>query len=94
MKATFEDTLREHLEWVDATFPDETPPEQFKHLVEEIGEFQRDPVNAGEMADVLMLLFVHARNHGVDLVKAFSEKLAVNKGRTWEKTEAGFRHVK
>lgn len=95
----FEELMYSYFSWVDRTFPDETPAEQLTHLREEVGELMDDIEHgkqrvAGEFADVLMLLLCVARNEGVDILKAFAEKLEVNKARTWERGEAGFRHVK
>ena len=87
--------VTEYLQWVRATFPDETTDDQIKHLKEEFSELMiSDFRDAGEFADVLMLLFCVAEGRGFDLAAAFEGKFAINKMRKWEKTERGYRHAK
>lgn len=90
---SFEQIHAEYLQWVAATFPGETVEEQLKHLREEFTELGNDLTVADEYADVFMLLSCIAANNGIDLLKAFRDKLEVNKARAWEKTDCGFRHV-
>ncbi len=52
----FENLHAEYLQWVSATFPDETVTEQFIHLKEEFAELEAEQTKADEYADVLMLL--------------------------------------
>ncbi len=88
----FEAMHAEYLEWVTATFPDEATEDQWLHLAEEFEELKNARNDAGEYADVLMLLCCVARGHGINIFEAFAEKFAINKSRRWEKTEKGFRH--
>ena len=79
-------------------FEDETVPEVFTLLVEEVGELAKairkqngQKVDAAsrqhdveeEAADVLFLLIDVANRLNIDLAKAFSEKEAKNKKRIW-----------
>ena len=51
-------------------------------------ESPADPAElAGELADVLLYLLQIASLSGIDLGEAVMEKLKVNYGRRWEKTE-------
>lgn len=91
---SFEPLHAEYLRWVKATFPTETVSEQMAHLDEEFDELISgnwdDP---SEFADVLMLLCCVAHGQGIDIIQAFRDKFAINKERSWEKTERGFRHI-
>lgn len=89
---SFEGLHAEYMQWVKATFPDETPREQYVHLCEEFDELCDNLSDAAEYADVMMLLFCVAANNGVDIFKAFAEKFEINKARAWKLTERGMRH--
>lgn len=93
---------KERLEWSLKTFPEATPIASLRKLEEEIGEIEvsivekyKDPT---EYADALMCLFDSAGRHGItveEIFKAFKEKLAINKTRTWKKNpDNSYSHVK
>lgn len=90
----FEERHADYLQWVKETFPGETFGDQFNHLIEEIEELRANPEDAGEYADVLMLLFCLADQVGIDIFQAFAHKFEINKNREWVFTEHGYRHKK
>lgn len=77
-------------EWANKTFPDRTPGGMALKLYEEIGEWLREPKSRHEFADIMIMLLDAALVHGIeDIDRAILEKLAINRGRTWEVTAMG-----
>lgn len=62
---------------------------------DELTELKDAPADRLEMADVVLALMLHAEQHGIDLMAAAHEKLAIVKTRTYgEPDERGVvRHV-
>lgn len=102
---------KERLEWSLKNFPDATNHSSLKKLREEIKEvvkelkyldefpeqYETEKLNM-EYADCLMCLFDSAGRSGVsieDIIEAFSEKLEINKSRTWKKNpDNTYSHIK
>lgn len=84
-----EELTQEVVQWANSAFPDRKPQSALLKLFEETGELVRDPSDAGEYADIFIMLFDLADMHGVDVAKAIRDKLALNRQRTWTKTATG-----
>lgn len=81
-------------EWAESTFPERTDASMFMKLYKEIGELIDSP-NDDEWADVMILMLDFAKRKGINPTLAIQRKLAVNRQRSWVKTELGvYQHVK
>lgn len=80
---------QEVVQWANSVFPDRKPQSALLKLFEETGELVKDPSDASEYADIFIMLLDLADMHGVDVVKAIRDKLALNRQRTWTKTATG-----
>lgn len=82
-------------QWAEETFPGRPIHSALVKLFEEIGEVIKEPHKEEEWADVLILWFDLASMHGVDLVSAVSNKMAVNRARKWAVDDNGLMsHIK
>lgn len=93
--------------WADKVFPDRTPhgtlsklvlhevPEFLHRLMEDKKKGGVSNFQAGEYADLVILILDIAYQTGVDVQKAVEEKMAVNRSRAWEKIEGTeiYQHV-
>lgn len=72
-------------EWADAVYPNRTPEHALtKMMLHEIPELLQGGVNDPlEFADVAILLFDIAHLKGIDIGKAISDKMEINKKRVW-----------
>lgn len=70
-------------DWSRETFKLQTPASKIEHLRREVEELGKDPADAGEMADCLILLCGIAELAGVDLLAAAQAKMVVNRAREW-----------
>ena len=71
--------------WANDTFPSRTAWDATCKLVlEEIPEWLRDQNNAGEFADLVILIFDIASLKGIDIRKAVEDKMRINRSRDWE----------
>lgn len=77
------------VEWADSVFPDRVAQSALLKLFEETGELVKNPTSSNEYADICIMLFDLANMHGVDLAKAITDKLAVNRERNWGFTAVG-----
>ena len=97
-------TLKDIQEYVELMikergFDNETIPQQFMLLMEEVGEMAKASRKSQgihvddnsskhdlghEAADVLILLLDICNHQGIDLEKALREKEEINKKRTWK----------
>lgn len=85
---------QEVVQWANSVFPNRKPQSALLKLFEETGELVKDPSDAGEYADIFIMLLDLADMHGVDVVKAIRDKLALNRQRTWTTTATGtLQHV-
>jgi hypothetical protein len=78
--------------WADEVFPDRTPQQAFIKMWEEMGEVVSEPRNHLEWADVFIMMFDLAHHYGIsgdDLTFAITEKMEINRGRSWTKNEVG-----
>ena len=78
--------------WADEVFPDRTPQQAFIKMWEEMGEVVSEPRNHLEWADVFIMMFDLAHHYGIsgdDLTFAITEKMEINRGRSWIKNEVG-----
>jgi len=105
MTQTFEQLIKEHGEWADATFPKGTAIGALLHAQREIVEIMHDIENRAphsivskEYADVIFCIMDSARRKGVSLdyiIKAGNAKLQINKSRQWKDNGDGsYSHIK
>jgi hypothetical protein len=67
----------------DHLFPARTDQSMFLKLYEEVSEIVKTPGNAGEIADVIIMLLDHAERHGIHAGHAVLTKLCTNLEREW-----------
>jgi hypothetical protein len=79
----------EIVQWADSVFPNRKAASALLKLFEEVGELVRDPSSPGEYADICIMLFDLAHMHKVDLARAITDKMAVNRKRMWTVTANG-----
>lgn len=76
--------------WADRTFPDRTIGEAILKLKKELAELDTASyLDAGEFADVAILLFDVAHLSGIDISTAVENKMAINEKRVWQKLDDG-----
>lgn len=76
--------------WADRTFPDRTIGEAILKLKKELAELDTASyLDAGEFADVAILLFDVAHLSGIDISTAVENKMAINEKRVWKKLDDG-----
>lgn len=97
---TFRDFQKEHGEWSQKLFPDQTEQSMLSHLRSEAG---CDKCGTGELfvgsdpfeiADVVMLAIAIANKRGVDLYKLCLDKFEIVKNREWDASGEFPAHVK
>lgn len=89
-QGTIADSQRAIAAWADRTFPDRTIEEAIKKLKKEAAELEvSGHLDAGEFADVAILLFDIALLQGIDLSRAIENKMRINERRVWAKQEDG-----
>lgn len=89
-QGTVADSQRLITAWADRTFPDRTIEEAVKKLKKETAELEvSGHLDAGEFADVAILLFDIAHLQGIDLSRAIENKMRINESRTWMKMGDG-----
>lgn len=89
-QGTVADSQRLITAWADKTFPDRTIEEAVKKLKKETAELEvSGHLDAGEFADVAILLFDIAHLQGIDLSRAIENKMRINESRTWMKMGDG-----
>lgn len=101
---TFEQLIKEHGEWADATFPKGTSMGALLHAQRECEEIRLDILNGHhdglpiEYADALFCIMDSARRQGISLdriIVAGSYKLQINKERQWKDNGDGsYSHIK
>lgn len=81
------DWMEEIAQWANQVFPDRTVGGSlYKLVLEEIPEFVgSDMTDPLEYADLIILILDLAFLRGIDVEKALIEKMAINRGRSWEK---------
>lgn len=76
--------------WADRTFPERTVGEAILKLKKELAELDTASyLDAGEFADVAILLFDVAHLSGIDIATAVANKMAINERRVWQRLEDG-----
>lgn len=76
--------------WADGQFPNRTPQQAFMKLFEEIGEVIRSPREAGEWADIFIMLVDLCQMYGItDIGQAIEDKMKVNSHRQWTASDTG-----
>ena len=76
--------------WADRTFPDRTIGEAILKLKKELAELDTTGyLDAGEFADVAILLLDIGQLAGIDISTAVANKMAINERRVWQRLEDG-----
>lgn len=85
---------QEITEWANEVFPDRTIGSTIAKLLEdELPEFESRPTDAGEYADLVILILDIAGQQGIDVATAVKNKMSVNRDRTWRRLDGGkYRH--
>lgn len=84
--------------WIGEIHPDRDPMNTAIKLSEETAElihalYTGDGSVAEECADILILLLDVAYLYDIDLEKSFLRKMAINRGRRWEKVKGALKHA-
>lgn len=77
------------VEWCDQVHPDRTTDQMTKKLLEEFNEFAERPLDAWEMADILIILIDLCDHLGFDIAKIVHHKMQINRKRNWNLSEQG-----
>lgn len=85
---TLESVLADVVAWGQQTFRQATLFSTVEHLRREAEELAANPTSESEIADVLILLAQVAARQGISLVDAVSQKMIVNRSRTWGAPDA------
>jgi hypothetical protein len=76
--------------WANEIFPNRTIESTIRKLVEdELPEFQGRPTDAGEYADLVILILDIAGQQGIDVARAVQNKMQINRKRSWYDTGDG-----
>lgn len=81
-------------EWCDQVHPDRTGEQMIKKLEEELKELLERPLDAWEMADLLIILFDLCNHYGFDAAKLIHHKMNINRKRTWSIKDGVLKHDK
>lgn len=81
-------------EWCDEVYPTRTRDHMIEKLREEFEELAEKPLDAWEMADIMIILLDLCHHLGFDIAKIIHHKMDINRNRSWEITEKGIlKHV-
>lgn len=69
--------------WCDQVHPDRTADQMIEKLKEEFAEFAARPLDAWEVADIMIILIDLCDDLGFDIAKIITRKMDINKKRTW-----------
>lgn len=105
MKVTFEQLIKEHGEWSNATFPKGTAIGALIHAQREVWEVMHDIATNADMhslsteyADAIFCIMDSARRQGVtieNILSAGELKLMKNKARKWrDNGDGSYSHIK
>lgn len=92
--AELDDLAYDQARWSQATFGRDSergPIGPLRHLEKEAREAQANPTDPLEYADCLLLILDASRRAGISplqLIRAATAKMLVNKGRTWPTPDA------
>ena len=82
------------VDWADSVFPDRTPEQAFRKLMEEeIEEMKKAPHDEMEFADAVIVLLDLAHLMNIDISAAVKKKMEINKNRKWTLRDGLFKHV-
>ncbi len=85
LEPTISQLQKEIKDWADEVFPNRTAHSALtKLMLEEIPEFSLAQHEPGEYADLVILLFDIASLNDIDIAKAVSDKMTINRNRDWE----------
>ena len=75
---------RSVVSWADDVLPERTVPGMLLKMVEELGEVTRDPSDALNLADLLILLVDIADHFDIDLSAAVDDRMQINRIKRWK----------
>lgn len=84
------------VQWCGEVYPTRTREQVITKLKEELNEWLERPLDAWEMADLVILLLDLSNMLGFDIAKVVAHKMDINKNhRTWQVNGEGIlKHVK
>ena len=89
------DITKNIVEWCNEVYPERNHELILKKLEEEFQELRDKPLDAWEMADIMIILFDLCDELGFDVAKIVDKKMQINKARRWQVTDQGIlKHVK
>lgn len=92
---TIDDLASEVRTQADRLFPNRTDQSMFLKIYSEIAELIDSDGDAGEYADMLILLLDYGHRKGICAENAIRFKMGINENRVWVKTSLGvMKHVK
>lgn len=81
--------------WCDEVYPTRTRDHMIAKLKEEFQELADRPLDAWEMADIVIIMLDLCDHLGFDIAKIVHHKMDINRKRTWNITDEGIlKHVK
>jgi predicted house-cleaning noncanonical NTP pyrophosphatase (MazG superfamily) len=82
-------------QWCDEVYPTRTRDHMLAKLQEEFKELAERPLDAWEMADVMIIMLDLCDHLGFDIAKIVHHKMDINRKRSWNITKEGIlKHVK
>lgn len=91
---TIDELATECFDWAESVFPERTDSSMGLKLYSEVGEMMDSDGDPLEVADVLIMVLDYAKRKGIDIESAVTEKLDINRTRTWVHLHNGtMRHV-
>jgi len=93
VKSDIRELTAEIKQWCDEVYPTRTRDHMIAKLREEFQEFLDEPLNAWEMADIMIIMLDLADCLGFDLPKIISHKMDINRNqRTWTVKDGILKH--
>ena len=71
--------------WANEVLPNRDVSSMLIKLMEEMGEVAKNPSDALQLADILILLVDIADNYDIDLTQAVDNRMHINRIRRWNK---------
>lgn len=94
VKYDIRDITAEIRAWCDQVYPDRTRDQMISKIMEEFQELAEKPLDAWEMADILIIMLDLCHHLGFDIAKIVHHKMDINRKRQWQVNEQGIlKHV-
>lgn len=93
VKSDIRELTVEIKQWCDEVYPTRTRDQMVEKLREEFEEFLAEPLNAWEMADIMIIMLDLAQHLGFDLATVIHHKMDINRNqRTWSVVDGILKH--